>query len=620
MASPTLAELAQLPRAPGKKKKATKIKLVPEYNRIFKDRVFFFFPNNDTNGARRMRITKALEYGATWVVEWCDDVTHVVLDKSVSFGHLKKYLKVDALPEDVVVVNEIYPADCIMYKALIDHKQPHYQVPGYEVAFPKAQDKDHQPSAIGLAERLQLKPSGKGTAAAQLATAPRPGESNSELMQQHLPLKNPQASPEPKQQPCHQPSGVYNDALEEIISGTKNTGYIPLDIEDEDLSLQTSDIDDTDTEDARPKKIAKTSFNRDVGTPDQFQCMNKNDGMTKDTNPNARTIEILTEMGNYYEQTKDEWRSRAYRKAVSTLQKQERRIITKDQALQLPFVGDRLAAKIEEIVWTNRLRRLENARMEPGDEALQNFLKIYGVGLSKARKWVMAGLRTLQDLEEYKIPLTPAQQVGMAHYEDFNTRIPREEVSKHADVVRDALQAIDPKFTATVSGSYRRGAQTSGDIDILISRPGVDLARLQVVVFDELVPKLTATGFLKVALASHTGGDSGSGTKWHGASALPVLDGQGKEVWRRIDLLLVPDSQLGAALIYFTGNDIFNRSIRLLASRKGMRLNQRGLFRDVMRDRRREKVTDGELVEGRDERRIFEILGVPWRPPEHRIC
>ena len=40
---------------------------------------------------------------------------------------------------------------------------------------------------------------------------------------------------------------------------------------------------------------------------------------------------------------------------------------------------------------------------------------------------------------------------------------------------------------------------------------------------------------------------------------------------------------MGVALLYFTGNDIFNRNMRLLASKKGMRLNQHMLFKDVMR-------------------------------------
>ena len=79
-------------------------------------------------------------------------------------------------------------------------------------------------------------------------------------------------------------------------------------------------------------------------------------------------------------------------------------------------------------------------------------------------------------------------------------------------------------------------------------------------------------------------------------------------------------TERGAALIYFTGNDIFNRIMRLLASRKGMRLNQRGLYRNVLRGAARARVTEGELVEGRDERRIFEPLGVQWREPHERWC
>ena len=84
--------------------------------------------------------------------------------------------------------------------------------------------------------------------------------------------------------------------------------------------------------------------------------------------------------------------------------------------------------------------------------------------------------------------------------------------------------------------------------------------------------------------------------------------------------MLVPSTERGAALLYFTGNDIFNRSMRLLASRKGMRLNQRGLYRDVMRGGGRQKLSEGELVEGRDERVIFDVLGVRWREPHERCC
>ncbi|KAF4512455.1 hypothetical protein G6O67_001594 [Ophiocordyceps sinensis] len=111
---------------------------------------------------------------------------------------------------------------------------------------------------------------------------------------------------------------------------------------------------------------------------------------------------------------------------------------------------------------------------------------------------------------------------------------------------------------------------------------------------------------------------------WHGCCVLPKTAGVEEEgyrgVWRRIDFLLVPETEMGGALIYFTGNDIFNRSMRLLARKKGMRLNQRGLYKNVLPGPRSVRGCEGELVEGRDERRIFDVLGVRWREPHERWC
>lgn len=51
-----------------------------------------------------------------------------------------------------------------------------------------------------------------------------------------------------------------------------------------------------------------------------------------------------------------------------------------------------------------------------------------------------------------------------------------------------------------------------------------------------------------------------------------------------------------------------------------MRLNQRGLYKDVIRGEVRQKLSEGELVEGKSEKKIFEILGVQWREPHERWC
>jgi DNA polymerase IV len=419
----------------------------------------------------------------------------------------------------------------------------------------------------------------------------------------------------------------YDDALTAAIAEAKTLGNIvgdvsvvasktnlrqPLDLEDEDShEEQVVNNDNSGGGETSDEEAQSRTKRQRKKWQENFQCMQKHDGSNRDTNPNARTIEVLEQMGHYYDRIDDHWRTIAYRKAVATLRKQTTKITTKDEALRLPFIGDRLAEKIQEIVWTNNLRRLDNALLDPSDQVLQLFMQIYGVGLSQASRWVNMGFKTFDDLRN-NVKLTENQKIGLAHFDDFRARIPRQGVQQHGSIVSQALQEIDPAFEATIGGSYRRGASDSGDIDLIITKPDANLDFIRTVVLDQLVPMLFEKGFLKAALAKT---HPETGTKWHGVSALP-----GSNVWRRIDFLLVPWDQLGAALIYFTGNDIFNRSIRLLASKKGMRLNQRGLYRNVMRGKGREKITEGELVEGKSEKKIFEILGVPWRSPEHRIC
>lgn len=340
--------------------------------------------------------------------------------------------------------------------------------------------------------------------------------------------------------------------------------------------------------------------------------MQKHDGLDQSDNPNSRTIEVLQEMCDYYARKNDHWRVTAYRKAITALRKLNVKIMTKAQAFAIPFIGERLADKIEEIVWTDKLRRLDNANLEPNDEALQLFLNIYGVGLAQASAWVDQGLRKLDDLLTQDAKLTKNQEIGVKYYKDFLARVPRHEVEMHGRVVRDAIRRLDPDVQVTIGGSYRRGAADSGDIDFIITKPDTPIETLNTIIMSSVIPLLFGEKYLQFTLATTTGKN---GTKWHGAARLPQ-----PKTWRRVDFLLVPWDEMGAALIYFTGNDIFNRSIRLLASKKGFRLNQHGLWENVMRGKGRERITQGNLVEAKSERRIFQVLGVPYRPPEHRIC
>lgn len=616
-----------------------------------------FIPNEAISGARRQRIHKVIEYGAAWVKEWRSDITHIVVDDAREYDYAKvlQHLRRANIPvsdDDFVssssralnlpqkgvtlVPFDPYIPECIQYNQLVNTSPTRFWITGAPQSRPQVPDPLPSPSSQ---ESLQINKSireQKAQASQETATwpsrAPSPQATSPVPSSDRVEDSFVVAPREPSPVPVNS-SPAYNDELSAAIATMKNIAHLPLDDDEKsfDSSRRSSVQEDqgsgneTGEETPKPKKVSK---DKKPDTPSRsngkksgfnqlaFQCMDPR-GTNHSTagSPNAQTIQVLEDMCKYYDQMGDNWRTLAYRRAIGALRKQTIKICTREQAEALPYIGSSLAEKIEEIVLTNRLRKLDNAKSDPRDEVLRLFMGIYGVGLSQANKWIQAGHRTLDDLvKSPNVKLTSNQKVGIEHYQDFITRIPREEVEKHGEVVRQVLQKIDRGFEVTIMGSYRRGAKDSGDIDLIITKSNTPLSTMRTLVFSTLVPKLFRHGFLKATLATSHFRNS-EGKKWHGASCL--LD---STVWRRLDLLLVPEEEMGAALIYFTGNDIFNRSMRLLASKKGMRLNQKGLYKDVMRGKGREKLTEGTLVEGRDEKRIFEILGVPWRRPEERIC
>jgi DNA polymerase IV len=604
-----------------RKRKQPPVKLVPEAQRIFSGCTFFFIPNDDIAPMRRARIRKAQEHGAIRSSIWCEEITHIIVDKPLSYEDIVSYLKIPCIPQIMTMVNDTYPIDCIQFKAMLDATQRQYRVRGHEQALEKkaAQTQESQTSD----KSLQLKPAqskpGKWDYVPPRATPPR-----SEASTQNAPNVR-RSEPLPTDVPINTENDVVSTpeggALDEMIREARTLTHLPLDEDDfdrppsRDETIDTDDTSDESNSGAPSKAPAPLTKSYNKGAFDQknFSCMKGGTGTEDTSNPNSLTVSILQEMADYYTRINDTWRPIAYRKAISALRRQPNKVTTSEEAFKLPCVGQRLALKIEEIVNTDRLRRLENAKTEPGDHILQKFMGIYGVGFSQANKWLHSGYSTLEDLKKHA-HLTDNQLLGIEHYDDFQTRIPRDEVTALGDIVKAAANSIDPEVEIIIGGSYRRRAATSGDIDCIITKPKTCTSNDIFPFLGLLVSKLTSSNFLVAALAVPR---SESGSKWHGCCVLP---GTEKLVWRRIDFLLVPASELGAALLYFTGNDIFNRSIRLLASRKGMRLNQRGLYKDVMRGPGRVKLNDGELVEGADEKKIFAALGVPWRPPEQRIC
>jgi DNA polymerase IV len=355
-----------------------------------------------------------------------------------------------------------------------------------------------------------------------------------------------------------------------------------------------------------------------------FKCMHAHAGpKQQDLCVNEALANALMELAALCDampEAHDKFRSLNYRKAAATIRRR-RKSVTSSSARKLPHIGQNIAAKVDEFLTTGKIGKLELWRQK-----LQPVLfltKIYGVGPVQAYKWYEQGLTTLDDVVARGNPSTN-QRLGIQYFDNLQARIPRAEADEHLAIVKEAAERLDSELVVVCLGSYRRGALDCGDVDFLITKENASSEVLWPT-FNALISSLV--GYLTHPLLVSSSREDGK--KWQGLCRIP---GRSDAVQRRVDFLLVPWQERGAALIYFTGNDLFNRSvfscsflattdtrsIRLLARKKGLCLSEKGLFSGIVRDRKGIKLTQGIRLPCDTEEDIFDYLRVPYRPPEHR--
>ncbi|KAI0284907.1 hypothetical protein BC826DRAFT_973144 [Russula brevipes] len=326
----------------------------------------------------------------------------------------------------------------------------------------------------------------------------------------------------------------------------------------------------------------------------------------------------------------DKWRVIGYTKAIAALRRYGERITSVEQAMSLNGVGEKTALKIMEIIETgayggstprgrktSRLFNFSKEYMELvcGPAASPIHLLYPPPGQSIAHTWYLAGCRTLEDIRQRKggITLSQAQAIGLKYYDDINTRMPREEASEIFGAIKSIACGSTSEVTCSspfprsqvicgIMGSYRRGKSTCGDIDVMITRSPDDgrthagrschrgFPRLGILL--KLLSALRSAGIVTEDLSLSSGAGENLECTYRGLCIRPTKVGEDKQhrIQRRIDILTIPWESRGAALIYYTGDDIlclvtpqFNRSIRLKANKMGYSLNQRGLFAGVVR-------------------------------------
>ena len=113
---------------------------------------------------------------------------------------------------------------------------------------------------------------------------------------------------------------------------------------------------------------------------------------------------------------------------------------------------------------------------------------------------------------EQKFPLNSNQRIGIKYYEDFLEKMTRKEVEQIADIVKEATWERFPKANITIMGSYRRGKETCGDIDLLITEPSYSKVTPPGAL-GELVSRLAERGHLSFHLTPNLEGMNNGATE-----------------------------------------------------------------------------------------------------------
>jgi len=307
---------------------------------------------------------------------------------------------------------------------------------------------------------------------------------------------------------------------------------------------------------------------------------------------NETYIGLMDELADIMLKQGEPFRARAYKKAQETIMTYSGDITTPEQLSGYPNIGPTIMEKLKEYQNTGTLKILERERNNPANILAD----IYGIGPKKAKELVSQGITSVEMLRVNQDKLNDTQKVGLKYYEDILKRLPRAEIDNYATIFTTEFNKVattDSHFE--IVGSYRRGLESSGDIDVIITSN-------QPQVFTQFINELIAKKIIIEVL-------SRGPTK-----SLVITKIPSSNVYRRVDFLYTTPDEYPFSVLYFTGSKMFNTVMRGHALKQGLTMNEHGLYK-MDNKKKGEKVSHVF----RDEKDIFDYLHLQYKTPKERI-
>ena len=320
---------------------------------------------------------------------------------------------------------------------------------------------------------------------------------------------------------------------------------------------------------------------------------------------NLTLARMLSETGDLLEISGgDTFRIRSYRRAAEAVEQSTvdlaALVVTADlsRLLEIPGIGKSMATNIQAAVATGSIP-LRDELLGRYSAGILDLLKLPGMGPKTiALLWDATKISSIDQLSEAidagrlaGLPRMGEKQIEKLRkgIEDFRKSAGRfriDEAEESAERVIQYLMAFDGIERVTPAGSLRRGRETAGDLDLLVTGPACEpdkaAAAVEYTATYPGIRDLIARGENKVS--------------FYLANSLQV------------DVRLLPSGSYGAALQYFTGSKMHNVSLRQRALKMGYTLSEWALAR----------LDDESVVAAETEESIYEALGMQWMPPEMR--
>ena len=341
----------------------------------------------------------------------------------------------------------------------------------------------------------------------------------------------------------------------------------------------------------RIQKATESSVSTSIEQVTPILSMNRISSNNKRLND--KIAGMLSELSGLMVKSGDQIRAKVYKKAEETILSITEDITTTEQLKGKPGIGPTIIDKVNEFLKTGTLAVIEREKAKP--EYI--FSEIYGVGPKKAKELAEKGFKTIAEIRSKRNEvLNDVQRMGLEYYEDILERIPRIEIDAFDKDFTKFIKLVGDKDTNyEIVGSYRRGAITSGDIDIIITSKDPT-------VFDRFIDKLIESKHIIHVLSRGK------------SKCLVIARLAGEKYARRVDFLYTTPEQYPFAVLYFTGSKAFNTVMRGHALTMGYSLNE-------YRFSKIEKGTKGVNLDRvfKDEKDIFDFLGLVYKKPEERI-